>query len=124
MRSTSSATPSTVSLAAATDVPSHRGYKPYMERLKAPSFSGKVQDWPEFRSIWKELLSDYPERVQVQHLRDNVPEADKRRIAGVTTMAEVWKRLDKVYGDTKLNIMTVKQNLENFSPRAVGRNFR
>ena len=97
---------------------SARSYKPYIERLKPPTFSGKVQDWPEFRSVWKDLLSDYPESVQVQHLKANVPEADAKRISGVKTMDEIWKRLEKVYGDTKLNIMTVRQNLEGFTPKA------
>ena len=96
----------------------NRTYKPYMERLKPPSFSGKVEDWPEFRSVWKDLLSDYPESVQIQHLVANVPEVDKRRIAGVRSMTEIWKRLEKVYGDTKLNILTVKQTLEGFVPKA------
>jgi len=53
------------------------GYKPFMERLKPPTFTGRVEDWPEFRSVWKELLSDYPE-VQVQHMKANIPQADAR----------------------------------------------
>ena len=39
------------------------GYKPYMERLKPPVFSGRVEDWPEFRSVWKDLLSGYPDSI-------------------------------------------------------------
>ena len=102
-----------------TPVPtSNAGFKPYMERLKPPTFSGKVEDWPEFRSVWKDLLSSYPDSIQVQHVKANLPAADARLIAGVNNMAEVWKRLEKVYGDTKLNILTVKQNLEGFLPKA------
>ena len=33
-------------------------------------------------------------------------------------MEEIWKRLEKVYGDTQLNILTVKANLENLAPKA------
>ena len=33
-------------------------------------------------------------------------------------MDEMWKRLEKVYGDTELNIITVKSNFENFVPKA------
>ena len=33
-------------------------------------------------------------------------------------MAEMWRRLEKIYGDTDLNIITVKTNLENFAPKA------
>ena len=95
-----------------------QGYKPFLERLKPPTFSGKVEDWPEFRSVWKDLLSDYPESVQVQHLKSNIPAADAKRVVGVKTMEEMWKRLEKVYGDKDLNIITVKTNLENFTSKA------
>ena len=100
-------------------VTEHAGsFKPYMELLKSPTFSGKVDDFPEFRSFWRELVLSYPENVQVKHVRANIPVADQRRIAGIRTMAEIWKHLEKVYGDTKLNILTVKQNLEGFAPKS------
>ena len=94
------------------------GYKPYLERLKPPVFTGKVEDWPEFRSVWMDMLSTYPESVQVQHFKANIPSNDAKRIAGVKTMAEVWRRMEKVYGDTQLNILTVKANIENLVPKA------
>ena len=34
-------------------------------------------------------------------------------------MSKVWERLERVYGDTELNIVTVKSNLEGFIPKAV-----
>ena len=94
------------------------GLRPFIERLKPPTFSGKIEDWPEFRSVWTELLAEYPENVQVQHLREHIPETDKKRIVGVKTMGEIWRRLEKVYGNTELNIITVKMNLENLVPKA------
>ena len=94
------------------------GYKPFMKRLEPPVFSGKIGDWPEFRSVWQDLLADFPESVQVQHLKANIPETDAKRVVGVKTMEEMWRRLEKVYGDTELNIITIKTNLENFSPKA------
>ena len=66
-----------------------QGYKPFLERLKPPVFSGKIEDWPEFRSVWKDLLSDYPESVQVQHLKSNIPAADAKRVVGVKTCSEI-----------------------------------
>ena len=94
------------------------GYKPYMKRLEPPTFSGKVEDWPEFRSIWKELLSDYPDSIQVNHMKANIPVADAKRVGGVKTMAEMWTRLEKIYGDVDLNIITIKNNLESLAPEA------
>ena len=53
-----------------------KSYKPFMKRLEPPTFSGKIEDWPEFRSIWQVLLADFPESVQVQHLKSKNPDAD------------------------------------------------
>ena len=96
----------------------NQNFRPYMEKLKVPVFSGKVEDFPEFRSVWRDMLSSHPESIQVQYIKGNVPAKDSRRIAGVKTMEEVWKRLEKVYGDTQLNIVTVKASLENLVPKA------
>ena len=60
----------------------------------------------------------------MQHLKTSIPEADAKRVAGVKTMEEMWRRLEKVYGDTELNIITVKTNLENFSPKATSEHKR
>ena len=115
-----SASPVVSTLSASTTT----GYKPFMKRLEPPVFSGNIADWPEFRSIWKDLLADFPESIQVQHLKTSIPEADAKRVAGVKTMEEMWRRLEKVYGDTELNIITVKTNLENFSPKATSEHKR
>ena len=96
----------------------HSGYKPYIKKLEPPTFTGKVEDWPEFRSVWQDLLSDMPESIQIQHFKTKIPEADAKRVAGVKSMTEMWRRLEKVYGDTELNIITVKTNLENLTPKS------
>ena len=44
-----------------------RGYMP-LERIKPPTFSGKVEEWPEFRSILQDFFSDLPEIVHIQHI--------------------------------------------------------
>ena len=33
-------------------------------------------------------------------------------------MAEMWTRMEKVYGDVDLNIITIKSNLEGLTPKA------
>ena len=122
LRRARSSTPSTGSVARSTSTPPHEisatGYKPYIERIKPPVFSGRVEDWPQFRSVWKDLLSNLPDSIQVQHLKSSLPEVDQRRVTGVNTMLEIWTRLERVYGDTDLNIITVKSNLENFTPKS------
>ena len=88
--------------------PSSGGYKPFMKKLEPPTFSGHAEDWPEFRSVWQDLLADIPESVQVQHLKSSIRETDAKRVTGVKSVAEIWHRLEKVYGDKDLNIITVK----------------
>ena len=44
-------------------------------------------------------------------------------MAGVKTMDEIWRRLEKVYGGTQLNILTIKSNLENILPK-VAENYK
>ena len=120
LNSSRSSTPSTAaSVETVSPWDSGRGHKAYMERLKTPSFSGKVEEWPEFRSVWTALMSDLPDSVQIQHVKASLPASDSKRVAGLKTMAEVWARLETVYGDTDLNIITVKSNLESLVPKAV-----
>jgi len=122
LRRTRSATPpdtsgrSSLSSETGSNMP---GFRPFLEKLKVPTFSGRVEDWPEFRSVWKDMLATYPDSIQVQHIKTHIPAGDARRVAGVKTMVEIWRRLEKIYGDTQLNILTVKSNLENLVPKAV-----
>ena len=83
-----------------------------------PTFSGKIEDWPEFRSVWKDLMVGYPESIQIQHMKTNLPANDAKRVAGVKSMDEMWRRLEKVYGDVDVNIITMKTSLENFTPKS------
>ena len=94
-------------------------YKPYVEKLKPPTFSGKIEDWPEFRSVWTELFSELPENVQLQHLKANIPVDDKRRVTGAKSLKDAWERLEDIYGNKDLNVLTVKSNLESLVPKAV-----
>ena len=56
------------------------GYKPFIKKLEPPTFSGKIEDWPEFRCFWKDLLQDLPDSIQVQHFKTNIPSADAKAI--------------------------------------------
>ena len=87
-------------------------------------FSGKVEDWPEFRRVWADLFAELPESVQVQHIRTKVPAADAKRIAGVKTLKEVWKRLERVYGDEELNIVYGDKELNIVNRYFLGNRYR
>ena len=90
------------------------GYKPYIEKLKAPTFSGKVEDWP--KSAWSgKTLVSYPDSVEVLHMKSNLPALDAKRVTGVNALTKMWQRLERIYGDTGSNIITVKSHFENFT---------
>ena len=57
-----------------------------MEKVKPPTVTGKVEDWPEFRSVWNDLCSDMPESIQVQQVKTHIPTADAKRVAAVKTI--------------------------------------
>ena len=73
-------------------------FKPYMKKFEPSTFSGPVEGWSEFRLIWKVLLSDYPDSVQIQHYKSNIPVADQKRISEIQTMAQSGPDLRKSMG--------------------------
>ena len=92
------------------------GYKPYIEKLKLPTFSGKIEEWPEFRAVFVDMMTNVPESARIQYLKSNLPAKDVQQISGLTTMKDAWERLERTYGNVQLNIITVKSNLEKFQP--------
>ena len=60
IRRASSATPSSDARSTPADPvrSAATGLRPFIERPKPPTFSGKIEDWPEFRSVWTELVAD------------------------------------------------------------------
>ena len=82
-------------------------------RLDTLSFSGRVEDWPEFRRDWLARYGSLREDVQIQYLKPALPQKDHANIAAVTTMTDCWTRLEKTFGDRTLNIVTVKNNVRS-----------
>ena len=89
----------------------------HLPRLDALSFSGRVEDWPEFRRDWLARYGNLREDVQIQYLKPALPQKDQAKVATVTSMADCWTRLEKTYGDRTLNIVTVKNNLRSCQPK-------
>ena len=81
-------------------------------------FSGIVEEWPEICRVWQDLLSGLPDSVQLQHVKTNIPTVDSKRITRLKTKKEVWKSLERVYGDKYMNMIAVKSNLESLVPKA------
>ena len=71
------------------------GFKPYIEKLKIPTFSGKLEEWPEFRATFVDMMENVPESAKLQYLKSNLPAKDVSQISGLTTLAEAWERLER-----------------------------
>ena len=59
----------------------------------------------------------YPDSVEVLHMKSNLPASDAKREIGVNAMTKMWQRLERIYGDTGSNIITVKSHFENITPK-------
>ena len=89
----------------------------HLPKLSALTFSGKVEEWPEFRRDWNGRYGNLPDAIQLQYLKPALPVKDQSKITAVNSMSECWRRLAKTYGDRTLNIVTVKNNLRRYQPK-------
>ena len=85
----------------------------FLERTKLPTFSGKVEEWPDFSKQWKELTKDegFPDVIALSKLRDCLPVEGKELLVGVETMETAWSKLARMFGDRKIGILTVQKRL-------------
>ena len=86
----------------------------FLKKIDPPTFSGKATEYIDFKINWQQLVaSQYPEdSLQILTIKKFIPKADQERIVGIQTMSEVWKRLDRVYGDLDTNKVTIKGQLQ------------
>ena len=73
---------------------------PRFERRPLPTFkSGKLRDYPTFKSDWLEAVVGYFKPSEERcAIRDCVPEDIRPDIERMRTMEEIWKLLDDEYG--------------------------
>ena len=88
-------------------------FRSYLERSKLPVFSGQVEEFPEFRKQFQELVrnEDIPEAVLLSKLKASVPAEGKELLVGVEIMSQAWSNLQKRYGDRKVAILTIQARL-------------
>ena len=103
--------------------PGGRQRTTHLERVKLPEFDGKFESWPRFRQEWSDLQSgqDTTDAIQLRQLREKLPKAAQDMICGIGTenggIAAAFARLEREYGDRKLNILTVQKRLDSFQPK-------
>ena len=84
-----------------------------VERVALPRFSGRIEEWADFRHLFSELVraEDYPEVVMMVQLRERIPKEAVNLLAGVVEVKEAWERLNKKYGDKEQAILQAKHRL-------------
>ena len=82
----------------------------HLPRLEHLKFSGRVEEWPEFKRNWISQFRRLVNDTQLQYLKPALPPKDRAKVSAVTTMDMCWTRLGKVYGDRQVNLSTVRSN--------------
>ena len=89
----------------------------YIEKIKLPTFSGKLEAWPDFLKTWSDITA--PEKmtnaVELLCLRQHVPKEAVELLDGVQDMETAWSRLKRKYGDKDLMILHVTRRLSGVS---------
>ena len=85
----------------------------FIEKIKLPSFGGKLEAWPDFLKTWADITA--PERmtdaVELLCLRQHIPQEAVELLDGVQDMETAWSRLKRKYGDKDLMILHVTRRL-------------
>ena len=71
-----------------------------IKKMDPPSFNGSVWDYPLFKRNWSIKVSPggLPELIELNLLKDSVPNIAKDRLYEIENLAKAWSILDKVYG--------------------------
>ena len=105
--------------------PTHMGFSPgsahsdiRLAKIALPTFSGLRKDWPEFRSVWRELAENsYENKKALAHeLKKSVKgEASKRIKSVYITKPEaydiMWSKLEDYYNDTSASVQAALEGL-------------
>ena len=71
-----------------------------LEKIKCPTFSGKIGDYPSWKDEWQEIIhSRMDPQMELVKLRDNVPADSKVELKNLKSLKEAWEFLDDEYGD-------------------------
>ena len=85
-----------------------------MEKSKAPTFSGKIIHYPEFKRGWNQVAGlCWDDANQIEQLKLKVDEHTRRIILRCKTMSEVWQALDSEYAQEQEVVNAVNKELSD-----------
>ena len=87
-----------------------------MEKVKLPTFSGRQEDFAEFKNQFRELCKgeQYTPVLEMAQLKQKLPKEALAAIGGLQCPEVSWKRLEEVYGNREISIMSAIKNLRDF----------
>ena len=88
----------------------------HLERVKLPQFSGRPEEYAEFKSQFKQLCGGerYPAIIELTQLRQKIPKEAAAALTGLTRPDQAWECLDELYGNREAAILTAVQRLRGF----------
>ena len=84
-----------------------------MEKSKAPSFSGRTIDYPEFKRAWQKVAGVvWEDGNQVEQIKLKVDSNTRLIISRCSSMQQVWQLLDEEYGQPEEVVNAVDVELK------------
>ena len=95
----------------------------HLKKMSLPTFSGQRKDWPEFKTVWKQLAEGaIKNKTALAHeLKRSVKGEASQRIKSVyVTKPEaydtMWKKLKDYYDDTSATVQAALEDLNRLKP--------
>ena len=93
-----------------------------IEKVKLPTFSGRHADFTDLRSQFRELCHGerYTPVLEMAQLRTKLPKEALALLIGLQCPEEAWKRLEELYGNRELAILSALKRLREFKATKQG----
>ena len=90
----------------------------HVEKVKLPTFSGRQEDFSEFQSQFKELCrgEGYTPVLEMAQLKMKLPKEALTALTGLRDPRKAWERLEEMYGNREIAIMSAIKSLREFRP--------
>ena len=87
-----------------------------MEKSKAPTFSGKTLEYPEFKRSWNAVAGViWDDANQVLQMKNKVDVKTHRIVSRCSNMEEIWAALDREYAQEEEVIISVNEELQKLT---------
>jgi len=92
----------------------------HLKKMSLPTFSGQRKDWPEFKTVWKQLAEGAIKNKTALAYRSVKGEASQRIRSVYVTKPEaydtMWKKSEDYYDDTSATVQAALKDLHSLKP--------